>query len=344
MIIENKPLISIVSPMYNVENYIGEFIECILAQTYDNWELLLVDDGSTDNTINVAKNYCDNRIFIYFRKNRRKGANACRNIGMEHAKGKYLLILDSDDLVEKICLEQRLLFMEQNKSIDYATALGSSIIVNDDKTYTKTDKIWGKSSDEDLLSRILSTDYPFGVWNNIYRLSSMKDCSWDEKVQIYQDFDFMVTTCLKNKKHSYIKESNVDYLYREGRPNAITGFFISEEKHKSTIYLFDKIQKSLKQLGNYKELHRKFKTFYILQLERLMVGGTETQYKEFFDIFITEYSKDLNIKIKILNLLFGSNIKNEMMNNEQKKVLLAHLMLFNKKQLCKVLYKKYIKH
>ena len=334
------PLVSIVSPMYNVEMYIRDFIKCILAQTYENWELILVDDGSSDNTLLEVEKFNDQRIKTYLRENRKKGANACRNIGMELANGKYVIILDSDDLVGKTCLEQRVHYMEQNIDVDYATARGTTIIENSDGTHSRTKKIWGEPSEKELLPRLLSTDYPFGVWNNIYRLDRIRDCLWDEDLQIYQDFDFMVTTILKGKRHAYLNKSKIDYYYREGRPNAITQCFISDVKHKSTLYLFDKIQTSIKKLDNKEYLHKKFAQFYILQLERLLSSGTENQYKELYKIFITEYPCKGNLRFRLLNLVLGGKIKDGKMSNSPKSVLVAHLLLFDQKQLFKLVHNK----
>ena len=102
---------SIIIPTFNRAHLIGETLESILAQTYSNWECLIVDDGSTDETDDLLLKYTikDER-FKYFKrpKNKIKGANACRNIGLENAMGDYVIFFDSDDLMTENHLEIKL--------------------------------------------------------------------------------------------------------------------------------------------------------------------------------------------------------------------------------------------
>lgn len=340
MIDIETPLVSIVAPMYNVEKYIEQFVRCILDQTYTNWELILVDDGSTDKTLDIVKNFSDPRIKILKRENRLKGANACREIGMESAKGKYIIIFDSDDLVEKICLDQRVRFMECNNDVDYATARGITVAEKADGTVERTNIAWGEPTDDDILTRLLSTDYPFGVWNNIYRVENIKECHWDEHLQIYQDFDFMVTVALKEKKHAYIHGSEIDYLYRQGRPNAITANYISESKYESTLYLFQKIQNKIDGLPNQKQLHDDFRKFYILQYERLLSEGSIKQYEHYYKLFLAEYSDKKNIRIRLMNIVFGNNRSDGKMTNSERLIFITHLLLFDQRRLFRIIRSK----
>ena len=104
-----RALISIIVPSYNRGALIGETIQSILSQTYDNWELIIVDDGSADNTMEVLQPFLkDERIKLVDRpKERAKGGNAARNYGFELAKGEYVKWLDSDDLLQTDCLEKQ---------------------------------------------------------------------------------------------------------------------------------------------------------------------------------------------------------------------------------------------
>lgn len=96
---EERELVSIIIPSYNHELYIGKAIQSVVNQTYSNWELIIVDDGSTDNSIKRIKNFKDARICLIEQENR--GAHNAINRGLEQAKGYYLAILNSDDIYEK---------------------------------------------------------------------------------------------------------------------------------------------------------------------------------------------------------------------------------------------------
>lgn len=114
---ENKTdsLISIITPNYNCEKYIAKTIESVIAQTYTNWEMLFVDDCSTDNSYNIALEYAkkDSRIKV-LKMEHNSGAALTRNKAIELSRGEYLAFLDSDDLWLPEKLEKQLQFMKEN--------------------------------------------------------------------------------------------------------------------------------------------------------------------------------------------------------------------------------------
>ena len=112
-------LVSIVMPSYNTGRFITESIESVLAQTYTNWELLIVDDASTDNTDDVVADvklrHCERSEAIhYFKNDRNRGAAYSRNLALREAKGEWIAFLDSDDLWLPEKLEKQLKFMIDN--------------------------------------------------------------------------------------------------------------------------------------------------------------------------------------------------------------------------------------
>lgn len=115
--------VSIIIPTFNRAHLITDAIESVLNQTYTDWECIIIDDGSTDDTEKIIIEYSqkDNR-FRYLKrpKSSKKGANVCRNIGIVTSTGDYLLFLDSDDILSPNCLEQRVAFLKQNPDIDFA--------------------------------------------------------------------------------------------------------------------------------------------------------------------------------------------------------------------------------
>ena len=106
-------LVSIIMPAYNCERFIAEAIRSVFAQTYTNWELIIVDDCSTDNTAEVIKPFTDTRIH-YQRNAHNMGAALTRNEALRIAKGEYIAFLDADDLWAPEKLERQIAFMEQN--------------------------------------------------------------------------------------------------------------------------------------------------------------------------------------------------------------------------------------
>lgn len=107
-------LVSIVMPSYNTGKYIKESIESVLAQTYDNWELIIVDDCSTDNSDEIIKLFLYDSRIRYFKNEVNSGAAVSRNKALREAKGKWIAFLDSDDLWHPKKLEKQIAFMEEN--------------------------------------------------------------------------------------------------------------------------------------------------------------------------------------------------------------------------------------
>ena len=116
----NKPLVSILTTVFNREKYLASAIESVLNSTYSNWELIIVDDQSTDNSIQIAKDYAnlDNRLKVFVNE-KNLGDYKNRNRAASYAKGKYLKYIDADDLIYPFGLEQLVLFMEQFPDAGY---------------------------------------------------------------------------------------------------------------------------------------------------------------------------------------------------------------------------------
>lgn len=127
-----KYLVTIIIPTFNRCNFIGETLDSILAQRYKYWECIVVDDDSVDHTLQILKKYRekDSRIKFYSRpKNRKKGANACRNYGLELSKGDYIQWFDSDDLMTSDFLDVKMQAIIANK-LDYVISKTESFMDN----------------------------------------------------------------------------------------------------------------------------------------------------------------------------------------------------------------------
>ena len=113
---ENK-LVSIITPIYNGAKYVSETIESVLKQTYPHWEMIIVDDGSKDNSAEIIREYVtkDDRIQLIQQPN--GGSASARNNGIRRANGRYIALLDADDLWEPTFLESQLALMKEKDAI-----------------------------------------------------------------------------------------------------------------------------------------------------------------------------------------------------------------------------------
>lgn len=203
----NKGKVSIVVPLFNRKDFIKETVESVEAQTYTNWELIIVDDGSTDGGIEFVQHYFrDDRIYVKKRTASTGGANVCRNEGIKYASGEYIIFLDSDDLLAVQCLEQRVRSMERHPQLDFMVF--PMLIFNE--LVGDRNILWNVVREEDDLSRFLRLDAVWQTTGPIYRKSSLVKFGhcFDDSLPFWQDYDFHVRYLIKQP--AYIKVLNVE--------------------------------------------------------------------------------------------------------------------------------------
>lgn len=146
-------LVSIITPAFNSGTFIADAIESVLMQTYGAWEMIIVDDGSTDDTGAVVKRYNDSRI-RYIRLERNTGSANARNVGILHAKGDYLAFLDSDDIWMPQKMERQTAFMQHHGAAMCCTAYrwiseqGQELdrVIFPKTTINRDEAMWGKGT------------------------------------------------------------------------------------------------------------------------------------------------------------------------------------------------------
>ena len=119
----NHHIISVIVPVYNAESFLDETLQSVLSQTYENWECIIVNDGSTDNTESIAKRWCkrDARFRYFYKEN--GGLSSARNLGIKYSNADYIAFLDSDDVLTKNSLEIRInTILKENVDLVYSNA------------------------------------------------------------------------------------------------------------------------------------------------------------------------------------------------------------------------------
>lgn len=299
---QNKhSLVSIVIPSYNKSDLLIEMIESIINQTYPFWELIIVDDGSDNENFQKVHSFIgtDKRI-THIRRNREpKNGDTCRNIGMEMARGKYIIIFDSDDLISPKCLEKRVEYMETHSEYDYASFPYAVFNDGDSQSLESPKKYFKEVAENNILTFFLKGDYPFTVWSNIYKRESIQNIKWDENIYVYQDFDFMVTSALAGLRHGYCN-SAIDYYYRQFSDGSnVCGNFVSKQKCDSTLYLFNKTLCQLEKRDDSNVRKRQFSYFIMLQIERLMTKNQKDEADRLVSMLSKHYSSFFIYRLKL---------------------------------------------
>lgn len=175
----DKPKVSIIIPVYNTELYLSKCIDSILNQTYSNFELILINDGSTDNSKNICESYVkrDSRINFIDKKN--TGSSDCRNLGIIKSKGKYITFIDSDDWIESNMLEESVDILEKNNLEMLINGISIDIVNKDGDVKSNINNykytIW--TCKEEIRNNIIDL-FPNALINSscnkIYRLDYIK--------------------------------------------------------------------------------------------------------------------------------------------------------------------------
>ena len=198
-------MVSVVIPAYNAESYIGETISSVINQTYGDWELILVDDGSTDNTANIIQEFCNNHSKIHYIHQANAGVSAARNKGISMAKGEYISFLDADDKWKATNLVSRI-----NAFDDNTDWMFGSISLIDDKSDALNKVVAGNGTD--ILHSLL-------LWNGdvittpstiTVKKKCLENISFDPNLSTAADQDFVFNLAY-HYQGKHLNEALVEY-------------------------------------------------------------------------------------------------------------------------------------
>lgn len=196
-----RDLISIIVPSYNRSSLIGETIESVQAQSYTNWELIVVDDGSTDNSDDIIKPFLTDSRIKYLKRpvNRPPGGNAARNFGYENINGDYVKWLDSDDLLASHCLLKQIGFVKQG---DYDVVFSRSrfFSAKDERGNFTWDNYWSKSFPKDNpFENYLFGKIRFSTADALWSVKFIGEASpFKEDLKNSQEWLMYITQLVKN--------------------------------------------------------------------------------------------------------------------------------------------------
>ncbi|MDO3643397.1 glycosyltransferase [Mucilaginibacter sp. L3T2-6] len=190
----DNPKVTVLMPAYNAGKYIGEAISSVLSQTFTDFELLIINDGSTDNTLEVINSFHDRRIVVISQEN--KGVSAALNLGLEHARATYIARFDADD----ICLPDRLKVQYQfiTNYPDYSIIGSAAEYMDADGHYIFTHHPEGHLNEE--IQQLQYTICPFIHSSVFYKKDAVvKSGGYNEHAYTYEDH-FLWVNLLRNEK------------------------------------------------------------------------------------------------------------------------------------------------
>ncbi|MEY8676027.1 glycosyltransferase family 2 protein [Thomasclavelia cocleata] len=241
-----KDCISVIVPVYNVEKYLGRCIESIIGQTYHNIEIILVDDGSTDDSLSICKEYAikDDRIKIIHKEN--AGVSSARNVGLKNTKGEFITFVDSDDYIKLTCFEKMINGIKNN-DVDMVVVgwedeegilgyINKNIDIDSKKIY--------------MQDEISNLNFFHTVWGHLFKRINIKGQLFDEELIYGEDTLFAVQSFYK-KNNQLLVIGEPLYVYMISRENSATNLS-SNKKNMSLIKAYNEISFLVKP---YKEMY-----------------------------------------------------------------------------------------
>lgn len=225
-------------PVFNHPTELKVMIDSILANNYKDWELLAIDDGSDKDTLDILQQYAaaDDRIHFVKRELAPKGAQTCRNIGLQMARGEFICFFDADDAIAPYCLEQRIAELTTHPELDFMV-FRSSIYGHDELKQDDYKNMYGYGIYKDDIAAFCARTLPFIVWNNIYRRTSLEkyNICWDTNLLSLQDAQFNLHTLLAGMRYAY-SDKPADYYYRIDTLSSVSKNIYSEAHFISNLH------------------------------------------------------------------------------------------------------------
>lgn len=305
--------LSIIVPVYNVEKYLHSCIESILNQTFNNYELILINDGSTDSSSNICSQYAskDSRIIVVNQNN--QGLSAARNSGLHIAKGKYVSFVDSDDIIHKDMYSIMIPIMEKY-DLDILKSDFHRFDTSVNMQECKKDYVVSFFTREKAFDNFINISYSSQkaiktcVWDGIYKRETIKEIKFPIGY-IYEDGYFTADALYCSTKIAHI---NREFYYYRVTPNSIMAKGLTEQALKSIDdwkYIHSLVASLSVQLSKDSAL-RWIKKYYITYWELRKTDTLCCSTKSYYLNYIKReylkhipYFKSLNISLIYLYLI-----------------------------------------
>lgn len=281
--------VTVIIPIYNIEQYISRCLDSVLSQSLREIEVICINDGSTDDSLRIIKQYqkLDKRIRVIDKGN--GGLSSARNAGVNIARGKYILFVDGDDKISSVACERLHNFAEELES----DVVIYEYIVDDIKNNVKNrvSASYLRDSFQDKTFSI-ETFEPSGfsnivetAWSKLYRTDLIKDIQFCEDI-IFEDVPFWAQVYTKARRISYLPEAL--YYYYFNRNGSIMQ--IADEKHFDILKAVERREEAFTSLNKYK------RTIEMLSLRDILrtLGLLRADLKETFFNKIKEFNKQID--------------------------------------------------
>lgn len=246
------PLISIIVPIYNSENTLHRCIDSILRQTFCDWELLLIDDGSTDKSSEICDEYAKKNIYIKVFHKENGGVSSARNVGLENAEGDWITFVDSDDWVTERYLEN--LYSHVRYNIDLIISYAEIYSDNGIRKELYPSKLVDETNFESIFIEN-NMHWHTSPWSKLYKrcIIEYNNIRFIQGMQIGEDALFLYTYMLYSKK--IFVSSDTDYCYFLDAENSLTKRINDLD---SEVFVYKRVSEIIEKLISVKKITSKY--------------------------------------------------------------------------------------
>lgn len=263
-----EPLISVIIPVYNVEQYLRRCVDSVIAQSYSNIEIILIDDGSTDKSGEICDEIgkTDDRIIVYHKEN--GGVSRARNYGIDRAKGEYIGFVDSDDFIAVDMYEYLYKLISENDS--KIAICGAADYYSDDSIVYPPHRTEKKVHNIEAIRMMLESETPMYVVNKLFAREVFKDIRFEPDM-IYEDA-LILLDLFKHADNVAVSSDTKYYYYR--RPGSLSSAKYSEKihdivkAHDHNYYIASSIDASLCRPAKARQCWAR-----LVVLDRMIVSG-----------------------------------------------------------------------
>lgn len=277
-------MISIIIPTFNQAEYIDYTLKSVIKQSYENWECLIIDDGSNDNTEEIVERIIEkDSRFKYFKKVN-GGASSARNYGLDIAKGDLIQFLDSDDYIDKDKLSKGIEAFENNKSSNIIISNFNMFRNSIDTLLPPYCNLENRTFDFNSILIDWDVNYTIPLHCGLFQNILFQNVRFDESIQSKEDWIMWVTILKNGAKASFVNESLAFYRYNDkGNHTNDDNNFI--KANKIVYNLIDEEDKIILFEKNLKELRNKFATLKKCQSDYQNLENRKSKFKRFLQKF-----------------------------------------------------------
>ena len=305
-----EELITIVINVYNREKFIKKCLDSVINQTYKNIEILIVNDGSTDNTLKICESYKDERIRIITTEN--KGLSLSRNVGIENSKGEYLYFVDSDDFIESDTIEY-LYNLCKKYNAKFSSCVPLSIFDYNFKVKNKKEEIKLLTSYEMLKKVLIFEEMSGTLWNKLLKKELFNEIRFEDRITD----DIVVVYKLVLEAEKIVYSNQIKYYFLKHSNSVTTNGYEDYDRsvdfYKATIERYENIKKIYPNfIENDVGVIKHIVKLYMLEnkeIEKFLIDQKAIQlFRKLFSFRILKCKLARKEKIKIILFALNPNI------------------------------------